>query len=386
MAINFIRGNILSDNLVRGSNLSFQSSSLSRDVLFVDVINGNVGINTTSSTHSLTVDGNCNILGPFAANSISAAGNISTGNFFIGNGSQLTGVAATTATALTNGTTNITTTLNGNANVTIGGTSNVAVFTTTGLLVTGLISASGNVTGGNIGTAGTVSATGNVDSGNVNTALVSVTGNVIAGNVSTGGAITATGNVTGGNVLSGGAISATGNVTGGNINTAGNISATGDILANNLSATGNIALANLTVANTTISTSLFPGNITLTPTGNALLIIDTTTGMVIPVGNISQRPGSPSMGTLRFNSESTRMEVYDGTEWDSVVSDVTNQVLYGDNSTLVFTLDQSTTAAAVLIMFNGVVQLPNVAYTVSGNVVTFAQAPAISDIIDVRFL
>jgi hypothetical protein len=108
--------------------------------------------------------------------------------------------------------------------------------------------------------------------------------------------------------------------------------------------------------------------------------------LVVPVGNIAQRPGSPLTGTLRFNTETQRMEVYDGTEWDSVVSEVTNQILNGDNVTTLFTLDRATTEAAVLIMINGVVQLPGVAYTVIGNQLTFSQAPLVSDVIDIRFL
>lgn len=77
---------------------------------------------------------------------------------------------------LFNGTTSIEIqTSSGNANITVGGTSNVAVFTTSGLNVTGAISASGNVTGANINTTGGFSATGNIGGGNVNVA----TGNII---------------------------------------------------------------------------------------------------------------------------------------------------------------------------------------------------------------
>ena len=63
----------------------------------------------------------------------------------------------------------------GNANITVGGTSNVAVFATTGEYVTGLISATGNITGGNLRTAGQVSATSNVSGGNLTVA----TGNIV---------------------------------------------------------------------------------------------------------------------------------------------------------------------------------------------------------------
>ena len=63
---------------------------------------------------------------------------------------------------------------NGNANVTVGGTANVAVFATTGAFVTGLVSVTGNVQGGNLRTAGQVSAAGDVTGSNI-----SVAGNVL---------------------------------------------------------------------------------------------------------------------------------------------------------------------------------------------------------------
>jgi filamentous hemagglutinin len=64
--------------------------------------------------------------------------------------------------------------INGNANITVSGVSNVAVFATTGVIVTGIASVSGNITGGNLRTAGQVSATGDVIGTNV-----SVAGNIL---------------------------------------------------------------------------------------------------------------------------------------------------------------------------------------------------------------
>jgi hypothetical protein len=154
------------------------------------------------------------------------------------------------------------------------------------------------------------------------------------------------------------------------------------------SITSNIVanLGNITFSNTTISTSQATGNITLLPTSNSTVIISTTSGLVLPVGNITQRPSPAATGTVRFNTETVRVEVYDGAEWDSIASGVTNQILYGDNSNTIFTLDRVTTAAAALVALNGVLQVPSLSYTVAGNLITFVQAPAISDIIDVRFL
>jgi hypothetical protein len=80
---------------------------------------------------------------------ISAAGNI-TGSYIFGNGSLLTGVI-TSVSNINFGTSNVTVVSSGgNVSVGVGGTSNVAVFATTGEYVTGLISANGNITGGNI--------------------------------------------------------------------------------------------------------------------------------------------------------------------------------------------------------------------------------------------
>jgi hypothetical protein len=152
--------------------------------------------------------------------------------------------------------------------------------------------------------------------------------------------------------------------------------------------TGN-ALANLRVANTTITTDGTIGNITIQPTSTGVAIINTVTGLVLPVGNTVQRPSPASQGTMRFNSDNLRVEVYDGTEWDQIVSGVTNQSFSGDGSTTAFTLNRQTTTAAALIMLNGVTQLPGTAYNMSPNPSTnlvFTEAPASTDVVDVRFL
>ena len=66
-------------------------------------------------------------------------------------------------TFISNGTSNVNiATANGNITMGVNGTGNVAVISNTGAYVSGVVSASGNVTGGNILTVGVVSATGNV--------------------------------------------------------------------------------------------------------------------------------------------------------------------------------------------------------------------------------
>jgi hypothetical protein len=103
----------------------------------------------------------------------SATGNI-TGNYFIGNGSQLTGVS-TSANTIFNGNSNVSVlSSNGNITMSVTGTNNVLIVSSTGANIAGTVHATGNVTGSNLTTAGVVSATGNVTSGNLVT-----TGNIV---------------------------------------------------------------------------------------------------------------------------------------------------------------------------------------------------------------
>ena len=76
-----------------------------------------------------------------------ADGNI-TANFYIGNGSQLTGISASVSFPLANGTSNINIpTASGNINFSIGGSANEVIFTSTGANVNGTLDVTGLITG-----------------------------------------------------------------------------------------------------------------------------------------------------------------------------------------------------------------------------------------------
>jgi len=107
-------------------------------------------------------------------NTTGVANVVITGDLSVSGNASLTGNIS--GDKLFNGTTSIEIqTASGNANITVGGVSNVAVFTQTGLNLTGAYSVTGNIIGGNVLTAGLVSATGNVTGGNVNV----TTGNIV---------------------------------------------------------------------------------------------------------------------------------------------------------------------------------------------------------------
>jgi hypothetical protein len=275
---------------------------------------GNVLVASLSGTGVFSATGDitsvANITGGniLTAGAITATGNI-TGNYFLGNGSQLTGLPSTytdanVTTLLANlgsnvisGTGNITTTANISGNYILGNGSQLTGLPATygnadvvALLAnfgSNAVSTTGNVTAGNFVTSGLISATGAI------TSLANITG----GNILTGGLISAAGNFTAGNVLSSGAISAggnvnavtviatnltgtlttaaqtnitllgtlsslsvTGNVQGGNLRTVGLISAAGNVLGGNLIAGGNVEAGNILTTGTVSAAGNVTGN------------------------------------------------------------------------------------------------------------------------------
>jgi hypothetical protein len=188
------------------------------------------------------------------------------------------------------------------------------------LLFGSAVSATGNITGGNINTAGLVTATGNVTGGNIITSGVlrvqnntgmfvgsanvfnvnttttdaNIKSNISGGNLiiqanvsgttytvasalgangtfaianaaTVGTTLSVTGNITGANINSGGLISVTGNVTGGNLVTLGlaniaNLSVTGNVNGGNLRTIGLISATGNVTSAANISGSYILGN------------------------------------------------------------------------------------------------------------------------------
>ena len=347
-----------------------------------------------------------------ATSTITSAANITGGNVLTG------GLISATSTITSAA--NIT-----GANITTAGLASVTGNVIGGNITTGgAISGTGNITGGNILTGGLISATGNITGaningtvyGNVNATTVSASGNVTGGNVLTGGEVSATGNIAGGNILTGGLISATStitsaaNITGANILTGGLVSATGTGTFGNIVLTGdfinqlqansiinvNGALANTNFAVNGTAANVFFVNAsantasfgTSAQTTNALVAFNTTTSIKLPAGTTGQRPATGVTGMFRFNSTTNGLELYNNTEWAPVGSTVftviADEQFNGDGSTVAFTLATSQTTNSCIVSINGVVQIPTSAYSVSTTTLTFTEAPAAGDLIDVR--
>lgn len=260
-------------------------------------VSNNVAV---ANTVSANAQPNITSVGTLA--NLSVLGNIVTGNYFIGNGSQLTGIVAistygnsnvaaylpidaTISTINSNVTATNVRVANTNSNVArtnsnVANTnSNVANLTTSlantnsdvanisanvttlqGQVYTDanvanyLPTYTGNATAnyfiGNGSLLTDLPAGSNYSNSNVQSYL-----EVLTSNVST------TGNVNGNNVLAGGVVSATGNVRGANLNTVGVVSATGNIIADYFIGNGS-QLTNI-ADRTTGSWTLAPGNNTV---------------------------------------------------------------------------------------------------------------------------
>jgi len=394
-------GNVIGGNILTGGDISSFGNITGNLVNAVTVsASGNItGGNVLVGTGIISTSGNATVGNIDTSGQISALGNISTGNFFIGDGAYISNINAAnvSSTKITNGGSyaNIAST-GGNLVIAVGAASNVvATFYDQGVSLIGNIATNASINANQLSLSGNVVSnlivTTDVTANNFyGVSTVSVGGNVISGNVSTGN-ISA-----GGNVLSGGNFSATGNAIAGNVLTAGNVSATGNLISGNIltggyiSSTGNIQSGTTFLVYTTANSVALGANITLT-TG-ATLAINATDSMLIPVGNVAQRPGSPATGMLRYNSTVSQCEIWNGAAWVAVGGSsytvIANEQFAGDGSTTVFTLGSSQTTVSCIVTINGVVQIPTTAYAVSGVfptcVLTFTEAPAIGDIIDVR--
>jgi hypothetical protein len=170
------------------------------------------------------------------------------------------------------------------------------------------------------------------------------------------------------------------------------------------STSGNVAFfANLSGGPTTTESVIIGGGNTIVQAGVTLKISSQTT-MMMPVGPTSARPSSlfgagyDVAGMMRFNSTINNLEFYDGTQWQvtgsafTVISDrqFSGNTAGGfgnvDGTNTVFTIQSNATTSGSIVSINGVMQFPTLAYSVSGDQLTFTEPPAPGDVIDVRIL
>lgn len=128
-------------------------------------------------------------------------------------------------------------------------------------------------------------------------------------------------------------------------------------------------------------------------TRGAKLIVNSTDSMLLPTGTTANRPsnsgGTDVTGMFRYNTTLGYIEFFTGTAWQGVTSQftvITDEQFNGTGSQTIFTLGAASTTAATIVSINGIIQIPTLAYSVSGATLTFTEAPASTDVIDVRRL
>jgi hypothetical protein len=330
MAVGRISGPLLKDNLLRnGVNLAFETS-----LLYIDVINSRIGVNTTAPSNDLQVVGTTRTtnlqtttsatIASFTVSGNTIASTSNTINFvpaggtsgvvYQGNltvGTQLNINGNTISTVGTNIDLNITTTGSGQVNV------NSNVLINGSLHATGIVTADGNIQLGDQ-TTDTITFSGEVNSDIVpfvnnrwNLGSSSLNWANVYSNEATISTITAT-TITGTDYKTAGL-----EITGSTISTRTadtniNLLATGSggvVLGNNLNFTAN-AITNTVAGSIT----------TFNNTGTGYVKVNGVNGMVIPSGSVAARPANinAEVGMIRYNTEQYLVEVYTTGGWVSV--------------------------------------------------------------------
>ena len=368
-----ITGNLYAGNLF-ANNFSGNISNTGGTSIF-----GNIGVTDTAYfgslntanavisggyismlTNATVITGNFGTLYAATVNSSSAnlitasASNLSTGNAVISGGyiSALTNAYITTS--------NITNLSTANAVISGGYITNLANVTITTGNTTSWYATELNSTNANLTTAYLF---------NLSTANAVITGGYVSGLANLAATTGAFSNFSAGNVLiTGGNISAiaTANITTANITTA------------NL---GNIKVENVTIAS-------LVGNLVLSPllsNSNAVVVINGTSALQLPSGTTGQQPAAYA-GAIRWNNSTNSIEVYNGSTWISLLSQINNQTISPDGTNISYTLDYASTAEGIIVSINGTLQAPGTAYTVAGTTITFSEIPLVTDLISVRFI
>lgn len=327
MAVGRISGPLLKDNLLRnGVNLAFETS-----LLYLDVVNSRIGINTTAPAYDLDVNGTTRSNNLYATTQANLATFTISGNTISSSNSTInltpTGVNPTVLAALVNVgnlslTGNVLSSTNTNGAITIQANGTGAINLNSNVLITGSLHATGTITAdGNIQLGDqitdTISFTGEVNS-NI---LPATTNTYSLGSTSlrwkTVYAQTAT--VTNFTVTT----LTTPSLSTPNLTISGNsITATTSNTDINFvtSGTGGVSLGNFKFYQSSVTNTATNAVSQFTSTGAGYYKITGTYGVVIPVGTNAQRPALAyeEPGMIRFNTDLGLVEVYNGTVWGSV--------------------------------------------------------------------
>jgi len=123
---------------------------------------------------------------------------------------------------------------------------------------------------------------------------------------------------------------------------------------------------------------------------NPRVVNHTVESIGIPIGGTADRSTTPSQGDFRFNTDTDKLEIFDGSTFLTVAAEgttsITQDSFTGDGTTTAFTM--STSAASdqtqrIIVAVGNVFQNPASAYTLSGTTITFTSPPGNAETITV---
>jgi len=123
--------------------------------------------------------------------------------------------------------------------------------------------------------------------------------------------------------------------------------------------------------------------------GDLIKAVDTK-AIEVPAGATAERPVASKAGDLRFNTDTNKMEYFDGSSFVQFSKEgavpVTQDSFTGDGSTTAFTMSTSVTSnqtQRIVVAVGNVYQNPASAYTLSGTTITFTSPPGDTETITV---
>lgn len=101
----------------------------------------------------------------------------------------------------------------------------------------------------------------------------------------------------------------------------------------------------------------------------------------VPSGTTADRPTTALEGQIRYNTDTTRIEYYQGAAWKDIASrggvTITKDTFTGTGAQTAFTLSVTPTSQnGPQVYVGNVHQNPGVSYTISSATLTFAVAPS----------
>jgi hypothetical protein len=159
----------------------------------------------------------------------------------------------------------------------------------------------------------------------VTTDLTVTTGTTSLKAVDVVGTITQTGNFNQtGNFTTSGNTEVTGNITATGYLQLPQITITGNTVQTTVTnldlqltanGTGNVVFEGLEVQDNIIKSTATNANVILTPQGTGSVVIDSNQSLIIPIGDNSARPATPTNGMIRYNTDLNRYEGYNNGFW-----------------------------------------------------------------------